>query len=140
MWILLTNADWIIAFVFFKYSAFSLFLSSLMLMSGFYVTSSSLPFTRSWGRQTEFWKFIENSSFDQKQKFFRHFAQYDTTIQVGQKKNLGVIGTLNDSSFLVTTNRKSTLILQRTYQLLRRSKRILNNSELTTTNNASLQT
>ena len=55
------------------------------------VTSASLPFTRSWGRKTGFKKFIENSSFDQNQKFLRYFAQHETKMR---KKFLGVIGTL----------------------------------------------
>ena len=63
------------------------------LMSRLHITSPSLPFTRSWGRQTRFWKFIENSSFDQKQKFLHHFAQHNTAIHLGKKK-LGVIGNL----------------------------------------------
>ena len=57
-------------------------------MSGLYVTSASLPFTRSWGRKTGFKKFIENSSFDQNNKFLRYFAQHETKIHLGEK-NLG---------------------------------------------------
>ena len=52
------------------------------------------------------WKFIENSSFDQKQKFFRHFAQHDTMIHLGKKIFRGY-GHFQDSFFFFLTSNYS---------------------------------
>ena len=84
---------------------------SEQLKSGFYITNHTrpIPFRRILRLGNGFsnldfsaiWKFIENSSFDQKQKFFRHFAQHDTMIHLGQKIFRGY-GHFQDSFFLTS--------------------------------------
>ena len=75
---------------------FNIFCSTLACVAGFVFCPSedaadrkSCPLHKLLARVSETCKLIRTTyrlASDQKQKFFRHFAQYDTTIQVGKKK------------------------------------------------------
>ena len=92
---------------------------SEQLKSGFYVTNHTRPIPFRWILRlgngfsnldfSAIWKFIENSTFDQKQNFFRHFAQHDTMIQLSKKKFGGVIAVGKELKFSPPSNEISSI-------------------------------